>query len=144
MFAFQDSSEKFQPVLPGKVCCDIWYSVSALWGEQPVFLRGFLCPESLKVTLTVKLKSALSGTPSVPPNRAAQGCQRYYTALLKPAVRWKYCPRVHDFVAVKKRYDYQILLYHLMHSSVERENPIQGSVDQEILAKVFVGGKTES
>lgn len=90
--------------------------------------------------LTVKLKSALSGTPRVPPNRAAQGCQRYYTALLKPAVRWKYCPGVHDFVAIKKKKkkDYQILLYHLMHSSVQRENPIQDSVDQEILGKVFV------
>lgn len=108
--------------------------------KQPVFLRAFLCPESLKIMLTVKLKSALSGAPSVPSNRAAQGCQRYYTALLKPAVRWKYCPGVHDFVAVKKRYDYQILLYQLMHSSVEREYPVQGSVHQEILAKVFVEG----
>lgn len=94
--------------------------------------------------LTVKLKSALSGTPRVPPNRAAQGCQRYYTALLKPAVRWKYCPGVHDFVAIKKK-DYQILLYHLMHSSVQKENPIQDSVDQEILGKVFVEeGKKKS
>lgn len=109
--------------------------------KQPVFLRGFLCPESLKIVLTVKLKSALLGAPSVPPKRAAQGCQRYYTALLKPAVRWKYCPGVHDSVAVKKRYDYQILLYYLMHSSVEKENPVQGSVDQEILAKVFEGIK---
>lgn len=71
--------------------------------KQPVFLRGFLCPESLKIMLTGKLKSALSGTPSVPPNRAAQGCQRYFTALLKPAVRWKYCPGVHDSVAGKKK-----------------------------------------
>lgn len=71
--------------------------------KQPVFLRGFLCPESLKIMLTVKLKSALSGAPRVPPNRAAQGCQRYYTALLKPAVRWKYCPGVQAFVAVKKK-----------------------------------------
>lgn len=110
----------FKPLV---VCCSgqLWtISASAAWKgllwhlilsvssvgreqKQPVFLRGFLCPESLKIMLTVKLKSALSGTPRVPPNRAAQGCQRYYTALLKPAVRWKYCPGVHDFVAIKKK-----------------------------------------
>lgn len=106
MFAFQDSSEQFQPALPGNVCCDILIlGVSSVGTaqKQPVFLRGFLCPKSLKIMLTVKLKSALSGAPSVPPNRAAQGCQRYYTALLKLAVRWKYCPGVHDFIAVKKK-----------------------------------------
>lgn len=92
--------------------------------KQPVFLRGFLCPESLKIMLTVKLKSALSGAPRVPPNRAAQGCQRYYTALLKPAVRWKYCPGVQAFVAVKKK-DTTIRSYYRTSCTAQWKGKIQ-------------------
>lgn len=109
--------------------------------KRPVILRGFLCLESLKVMLTIELKSALSGAPSVPPNRAAQGCQRHYHCSIEACCEVEILPWSSWLCSCKKRYNHQILLYHLMHNSIEKENPIQDSEDQEILAKLLVEEK---
>lgn len=109
--------------------------------KQPVILRGFLCLQSLKILLTVEFKSALSGAPGVRPNAAAQGCQRYYHYSIEACWEVEILPWSSWLCSCKKRYNHQILLCHLTHNSVERENPIQDSGDQEILQKLLVEGK---